>query len=195
MHPSTVDTTIVLAHVEGVFKVVEVAHLQVAVDLIKALQLQDYVLDLGRPIRSMRIGSLPATTVSPTTLKVARGPRSHGRQSASTTMLRTLKPIRGIGPDLFEGKPPSLLRLYEPLHIDEEWFRSEACVDAQAIAARALLVVNAEACRLTRRRHAPSFLQRRRPARALPELEVAAEDQLLVLAGEGEGRGPRRPRW
>ena len=47
MHPSTVDTTIVLAHVEGVFKVVEVAHLQVAVDLIKALQLQDYVLDLG----------------------------------------------------------------------------------------------------------------------------------------------------
>ena len=47
VHPSTIDTTIVLAHVEGVFEVVEVAHLQVAVDLIKLLQLQDYVLDLG----------------------------------------------------------------------------------------------------------------------------------------------------
>ena len=47
MHPSTVGATIVLAHVEGVFEVVEVAHLQVAVDLIKLLQLQDYVLDLG----------------------------------------------------------------------------------------------------------------------------------------------------
>ena len=79
-----------------------------------------------------------------------------------------------IGPDLFEGKPPSLLRLYEPLHIDEEWFRSEACVDAQAIAARALLVVNAEACRLTRRRHAPSFLQRANPARLAVGFEVAS---------------------
>ena len=38
VHPSTIDTTIVLAHVEGVFKVVEVAYLQVAVDLIKLLQ-------------------------------------------------------------------------------------------------------------------------------------------------------------
>ena len=47
VHPSTVDATIVLAHVEGVFEVVEVAHLQVAVDLVKLLQLQDHVLDLG----------------------------------------------------------------------------------------------------------------------------------------------------
>ena len=46
MHPSTIDTTIVLAHVEGVFKVVKVAYLQVAVDLIKLLQLQDHILDL-----------------------------------------------------------------------------------------------------------------------------------------------------
>ena len=47
VHPSTVDATIVLAHVEGVFEVVEVAHLQVAVDLVKLLELQDHVLDLG----------------------------------------------------------------------------------------------------------------------------------------------------
>ena len=106
-------------------------------------------------------------------------------------MLRTLKPS-GIGPDLFEGKPPSLLRLYEPLHIDEEWFRSEACVDAQAIAARALLVVNAEACRLTRRRHAPSC--RQRPSSALPwSLEVAAEDQPWSSPAKGKAAAPPTP--
>src|SRR5262249_3324925 len=47
----------------------------------------------GRPTRSMRIGNLPATTVSPTTAN--SGPRpllSHGRQSASTTILMTLRP-------------------------------------------------------------------------------------------------------
>ena len=47
VQPGAVGATIVLAHVEGVFEVVEVAQLQVAVDLVKLLQLQDHVLDLG----------------------------------------------------------------------------------------------------------------------------------------------------
>ena len=46
MHPSAINATVDLAHVEGVFEIVEVAHLQVAVDLVKLLQPQDHVLDL-----------------------------------------------------------------------------------------------------------------------------------------------------
>ena len=63
---------------------------------------------------------------------------------------------------------------------------SAAGVDAQAIATRALLVVNTEASRLTRRRNAPAFLHRcHASSTLLRSLEVEAEDQLLVLAGEG----------
>ena len=105
-------------------------------------------------------------------------------------MLRTLKPIAALVPTSLKASRPVFCDSMRRLHIDEEWFRSEAGIDAQAIAARALLVVNAEACRLTRRRHAPAFLHRRHSGSALPRsLEVAAEDQLLVLAGEGKGRG------
>ena len=53
MHPSAINATVDLAHVEGVFEIVEVAHLQVAVDLVKLLQPQDHVLDfLAWPTRS-----------------------------------------------------------------------------------------------------------------------------------------------
>ena len=149
----------------------------------------------GRPIRSIRIGSLPATTVSPTTASSGPLPAAQPRPTVSLDDdAQNVEADRGIGPDLLEGKPPSLLRLYEGLHIDEEWFRSEAGKDAQAIAARALLLVNAEACRLTRRRLAPAFLHRRHSSSALPRsLEVAAEDYLLVLAGEGKGLAAPTP--
>ena len=130
----------------------------------------------------MRIGSLPATTVSPTTAKVARGAAQPRPAVSLDDNAQNVEADRGIGPD-------SLLRLYEPLHIDEEWFRSEACVDAQAIAARALLVVNAEACRLTRRRHAPSFLQVP-PCRLAVEPEVAAEDQPWSSPAKGKAGSP-----
>ncbi len=60
----------------------------------------------------------------------------------------------------------------------------------QAVAIPAMLVVNAEACRLTGWRHAPAFLHRYYVSSAwLWSLEVTVEDQLLVLAGKGEGRG------
>ena len=47
VQPGAVDATVVLAHVEGVFEVVEVAHLQIAVDLVELLRRQHVVLDLG----------------------------------------------------------------------------------------------------------------------------------------------------
>src|SRR5215469_8910081 len=47
VQPGTVGATIVLAHVEGVFEIIEVAHLQVTVDLVKLLHRHDRVLDLG----------------------------------------------------------------------------------------------------------------------------------------------------
>src|SRR5262249_3324928 len=47
VQPGTVGATIVLAHVEGIFEIIEVAHLQVAVDLVKLLHRHDRILDLG----------------------------------------------------------------------------------------------------------------------------------------------------
>ena len=140
----------------------------------------------------MRIGSLPATTVSPTTANSGPRPlRSHGRQSASTTMLRTLTADRGLlVPTSLNASRPVFCDSIEGRLVDEEWVRSKAGVDAHAIADPALLVVNAETYRLTRWRHAPAFLHRCHAGSALPRsLEMAAEDQLLVLAGEGKGRG------
>src|SRR5215470_10093898 len=47
VQPGTVGATIISAHVEGVFKVIEVAHFQVSVDLVKLLHRHDRILDLG----------------------------------------------------------------------------------------------------------------------------------------------------
>src|SRR4029453_4401491 len=47
VQPGAVDATVVFTHVEGVFEIVEIAHLQIAVDLVELLRLQHVVLDLG----------------------------------------------------------------------------------------------------------------------------------------------------
>ena len=55
----------------------------------------------------LRIGSLPATTVSPTTANSDPRPLlSHGRQSTSTTMLRTLRPMRVLVPTALKASRP-----------------------------------------------------------------------------------------
>src|SRR5688500_10289842 len=47
VEPGTVRSSVVLAHVEGVFEVVEVSDLQIAVDLVELLRRKEVVLDLG----------------------------------------------------------------------------------------------------------------------------------------------------
>ena len=47
VQPGAVGAAVVLAHVEGVFQVVEIADLQIAVDLVELLHRHDHVLDLG----------------------------------------------------------------------------------------------------------------------------------------------------
>src|SRR4029453_15819355 len=47
VQPGAVGATVVFTHVEGVFEIVEIAHLQIAVDLVELLRRQHVVLDLG----------------------------------------------------------------------------------------------------------------------------------------------------
>ena len=107
VQPGTVGATIVLAHVECIFEVVEIAQLHVAIDLVKLLQLQDHVLDLWAAYRSIRIGSLPATTVSPTTASSGPLPLPPPQPTVSLDdNAQNVEADHGIGPDLLEGKPP-----------------------------------------------------------------------------------------
>ena len=146
-----------------------------------------------RPKRSMRIGSLPVTTVSPTAPN--SGPRpllSHGRVSALDDEAQDVGAVQAVGREVLEGEPFGLLRLEQARQVDEERIGAQPGEDAHAVAAPAVLVVDAEVNLLARRRHQPAVLHGRRAIAVGPRrLEVAGEHQLLVGAGEGERR--RRP--
>src|SRR5215471_3521392 len=191
VQPGTVGANIVLAHVEGVFEIIEVAHLQVAVDLVKLLHRHDRILDFRAtdPLDADRelAGDDSLADHRQQWSSAAAQPRSAVSLDDDT---HDVEADQAIGPDCLEGELSGFLRFQECRDVEEEWVRSEAGEYAQAIFRPALLVVNAEACSLTGGRHAPTFLHLCHASPILPwSLEVAGEDHLLVLAGEWEGRG------
>ena len=85
-----------------------------------------------RPKRSMRIGSLPVTTVSPTAPN--SGPRpllSHGRVSASTTRLRTLAPSRLLVETSLKASRSAFCDSNRARQVDEERIGAQPGEDAQ----------------------------------------------------------------
>ena len=157
VQPGAVGAAVVLAHVEGVFQVVEIADLQIAVDLVELLHRHDDVLDLGaaEPLDADR--------------ELAGDHRlaDHGEQRRPGALEQRL--AVGLDDDaqdvragqavltlLFEGEPPGLERLQPGRQVDEERVRAQAGVDAQPVAAPAPLVVHAKAGRLTGRRRCTS---------------------------------------
>src|SRR5215813_15283436 len=159
VQPGTVGATIVLAHVEDVLKVIEVAHLQVPVDLVKLLHRHDCVLDLGAtdPLNADRelAGDDSLADHRQQWSSAAAQQRSAVSLDDDT---HDVKADQAIGPDGLEGEPSGLLGLQECRHVEEECVRSEAGVYTQAISRPALLVMNAEAYSFTGRRHTPAFL-------------------------------------